>query len=280
MINLEKKRTSPNTKFSIYPEIGGVQLLHAAYKNHQFSPHYHEGHVIGVIEKGCLGFDYRGERIVAGCGDINVADPGEVHNGFCVNDSGWQYRMFYLTPGQLDRMAHEAAGRKTATPFFRKGVIRDPLFAQGIHRLHQDIENADISLLEKESRFRLLLSSFIIRHAESDVKAVQPGSEKIAVKRVKAYIRQHYSKGISLSDLSCEAGLSPYYLLRVFSKQTGMTPHAYLNHVRVLKARQLIESHVPLADTALTVGFCDQSHLNRIFKKIYGITPGQYAGSL
>lgn len=272
-------RTNKNlqyTNFTSCPEIGGVQLLHAAYKKYQFSPHYHEGHVIGVIEKGCLGFDYRGEKVAAGSGDINIADPGEVHNGFCVNDSGWQYRMFYFAPGQLDEIADDVADRKTAAPFFKKGVIRDPSFAEQICRLHSDIENSSITQLEKESRFRLLFSSFIIRHAKSDISAVQPGSENSAVKRVKAYIRQHYSKSICLSDLSCEAGLSSYYLLRVFAKQTGMTPHAYLNHVRVLKARQLIENNVSIVDTALLVGFYDQSHLNRVFKKITGITPGQY----
>lgn len=59
-----------------------------------------------------------------------------------------------------------------------------------------------------------------------------------------------------------------------------MTPHTYLNHVRALKARELMEKKVPIMDAAHATGFFDQSHLNRIFKKIYGITPGQYCEAL
>lgn len=263
-------------KFTTCPHVGGVQLLHAVYTRHEFLPHYHEGHVIGVIEKGCLGFDYRGEKLVAGPGEINIADPGEVHNGFGMSESGWQYRMFYLQPGQLDQIANEMADRKTPMPFFRKGVVRDPVFARKIHELHRDFENPETDCLEKESRFRLLFSQFLLRHGGSGVRQMAPGREHRIVIRIQDYIRQYYDTRLTLSDLSREAGVSPYYLLRVFASQTGMTPHAYMSHVRVEKAKQLIEGHVPIVDAALQVGLCDQSHLNRLFKKIVGITPGQY----
>ncbi len=268
------------TRFSTYPEIGNIELLHAKYEKQSFDPHFHKGHVIGVIEKGVLGFDYRGKKLVASQGEINIADPGEVHNGFSVSNQGWQYRMFYFSPGQLKQILSEVCDQKSAMPFFKKGVVKDRVFAGELRRLHMDFENRDISLLEKQSRFHLLVASFIVKHANQGRAPVTPGSEPRIISRVKEYIRAHYDNRISLENLSEIAGVSRYYLLRVFAKKTGMTPHSFLNYTRASKARQMIKASVPIIDAALNSGFCDQSHLNRIFKKIYGITPGQYLAGL
>ena len=263
-------------RFQKFPDIGNIELLHAAYQKQIFSPHFHEGHVIGVIEKGCLGFDYRGERVVAGAGDINMADPGEVHNGFSVSEEGWQYRMFYLKPGQLDRIFNECCDQTKPMPFFKKGVIRDSMFSEKIRLLHQDFENPKISLLEKESRFYSIMTGFVLRHSLQRAVPKSPGSEKNRVMKIREYIENFYDIDISLDDLSRMAGISRYYLLRVFERETGLTPHTYLNLVRVKRARELMEKNVSIIETAHATGFFDQSHLNRIFKKFYGITPGQF----
>ncbi len=154
------------------------------------------------------------------------------------------------------------------------------MFGKTIKALHKDFENPQISLLEKESRFCMLFSNFILRHGKSDTSPVRPGTEPRIITVVKEYIHAHFDSSISLADLSYKAEVSRYYLLRVFAKKTGMTPHAYLNYVRVSKARQMMQNKSSIIDAAMSSGFYDQSHLNRIFKKICGITPGQYAGAL
>ena len=229
-----------------------------------------------MIEKGCLGFDYRGERVTAGAGEINMADPGEVHNGFAVSEEGWQYRMFYLKPGQLDQIFNECCGQAKPMPVFKKGVVRDPGFSEKIRTLHQDFENPLITRLEKESRFFSIMAGFILKHALQKGVPKPPGSEKTRVIKIKDHIQHFYDTDISLEDLSRLAGISRYYLLRVFERETGLTPHTYLNLVRVKRARELMEKNTSIIETAHAAGFYDQSHLNRVFKKFYGITPGQF----
>jgi AraC-like DNA-binding protein len=77
--------------------------------------------------------------------------------------------------------------------------------------------------------------------------------------------------------LARQAALSPYYFLHVFRAEVGMPPYAYLETVRIRHAQRLIKAGKPLAEVALEVGFSSQSHMTRLFKKIIGTTPGQYA---
>ena len=59
--------------------------------------------------------------------------------------------------------------------------------------------------------------------------------------------------------------------------EVGLPPHAYLDSVRIRQAERLIRAGRPLAGVAAEVGFSSQSHLTRQFKRLVGVTPGQYA---
>ncbi|NNF99668.1 MAG: hypothetical protein HKM93_09840 [Desulfobacteraceae bacterium] len=70
------------------PRLGNLELLKASYGRHVFNRHFHERYAVGVIEAGALGYHYRGKDIVAAPGDINLAIPGEAHDGFAANGQG------------------------------------------------------------------------------------------------------------------------------------------------------------------------------------------------
>jgi AraC-like DNA-binding protein len=93
---------------------------------------------------------------------------------------------------------------------------------------------------------------------------------------VQDFIAAHYNQSLSIDRLAAEAGLSPFHFIRVFRREVGLPPHAYLSQLRVRKAKALLARGERLAAAALAVGFVDQSHLNRHFKRITGFTPGHY----
>ncbi len=258
-------------------DMGDIELLHASYVRQQFNRHYHEGYAVGVIESGVLGFDYLGRNYEAEPGQINLAIPGEPHNGFAGCRAGWCYRMFYLDTGILKRAAAEAAGRSCGPPIFNSGVIDDPSLALEIYRLHCYLENADAPLIDRESRLLAVLAGLITRHAENQPAPPRAGNEHQSVARARDYLHAHYQDNLSLDDLSREAGLSRFHQLRVFKKETGLPPHAYLTHVRLGKAKEMLANGRPIVDAAMETGFVDQSHLNRMFKRTYGVTPGVYS---
>lgn len=92
--------------------------------------------------------------------------------------------------------------------------------------------------------------------------------------RICGFIEEHLGEKISLGALSSMAGLSPNHFARAFQQSVGMPPHQYLLRRRVEHVGQLLrETRLPLSQIALAVGFADQSHLARHFRRLTGVPP-------
>ncbi|MGE4292113.1 MAG: AraC family ligand binding domain-containing protein [Desulfovibrio sp.] len=258
-------------------ELPGVELLRARFVRQNFARHFHRRYAVGVIEQGGMAFRYLGRDLVAPAGSVNLVVPGEPHDGHAAGGAGWTYRMFYLDPHWLGRAAEELSGRGCARlPHFNAGVLDDPLLAASIRALHAGLDTGTFSTLEAQTRLYALLTRWIAHHAES--RTVRPGScqEPEAVRRVRALLEERHAEDLGLDELARAAELSPFHLARVFCRSVGLPPHAYLTQVRVRRARELLAGPQSLADIAACVGFADQSHLTRHFKRIVGLPPGRW----
>lgn len=257
-----------------------LQLMQASYRHRSFPRHTHEGFGVGVIEHGALGFFYRGENVVAPAGQINLVNPDEVHTGQSATEEGWTYRMFYFGADLLQRAACEMAGKKARLPFFTTGVIDDTHLAGLIRECHLRLTDAASPLLERESRLLHMLVQLIARHADIPPPLRPVGREHLGVKKAIDYIVAFFDEDISVEQLAAVACLSPYHFIRVFSRDTGLPPHAWLMQFRVFAARRLLQQGAAIADAACLSGFTDQSHLTRSFKRLLGYTPGQFSNSV
>lgn len=84
---------------------------------------------------------------------------------------------------------------------------------------------------------------------------------------------------ISIADMSEKVHISSYHMIRKFANENGLTPHKFQLQCRIRKAQELLESGMKVVDVATAVGFYDQSHLCRVFKKQLGISPEEYIKS-
>ncbi|MEO8090722.1 MAG: helix-turn-helix transcriptional regulator [Gemmatimonadales bacterium] len=91
------------------------------------------------------------------------------------------------------------------------------------------------------------------------------------------YLNDAFAERIPLDHLARAVGLTSYSVLRAFKRVMGIPPHAYLMQVRVERAKNLLQSCLPIAAVALRVGFADQSHLTRYFRRLVGVTPAVFA---
>lgn len=272
------KRLAETAKFWHDHTLGDLELLRATYITHAFAPHIHEGYAIGVIERGAETFAYRRATHIAPAGSLVVIQPGEIHTGQAVTAAGWSYRMLYPDAAHLRHAASALADAPRDYPFFGAAVISDAHLAQQCVQLHVGLE-AGMSVLERESHWLTFLGNLIARHADAQrsLAALQPKTDRVLLQRVIDYLETNYANNITLADLTSQVHLSPYHLLRIFKATFGLPPHAYLTQLRVYRAKRLLLAGLPIAAVALQVGFTDQSHLTRHFKRIVGVPPGQYA---
>jgi transcriptional regulator GlxA family with amidase domain len=97
-----------------------------------------------------------------------------------------------------------------------------------------------------------------------------------AISLAKAYIEQHYKDPIDLDSLAALVGLTRFSLAKQFRQQVGISPYQYVCRVRILNAQTLIKQGERPIEIAGAVGFFDQSHLAKHFKRLCGVTPSQY----
>ena len=93
---------------------------------------------------------------------------------------------------------------------------------------------------------------------------------------VLAHIDAHLCRPLPLAGLAAMAGLSVWRFSTVFRERVGVPPHRYIRALRVRRAQALLREGVPAAIVAGEVGFCDQSHLARSFKRVCNMTPSQF----
>jgi AraC-like DNA-binding protein len=108
--------------------------------------------------------------------------------------------------------------------------------------------------------------------------AAAEGVGHAVVWRVRDQLRDGFSRKDTLAQISVDVGMCRSALVRAFTRELGIPPHAYRTHVRVMRARDLIAAGRPLSDVSIEVGFADQSHMSRHFKRLLGFTPSSYAG--
>ncbi len=96
-----------------------------------------------------------------------------------------------------------------------------------------------------------------------------------ALRLINDYIESNLEADIRIGDLAMLAGMSQFHFARVFRATVGTTPYRYVLERRLERARSLLRTTaVAVRDIAATTGFADQSHLTRLIKRRFGVTPG------
>ena len=240
-------------------------------------PHFHAEYQL------CLSLDfpgvysYRGASHPVPKGSLSILHPGEKHASADPHDREHcaNYRLFYLPHSLLQQIVSPENDRKSAAPFFSDPIlVSNDLFC-GFLRLHQLLGGA-APLLEKEDLLQTLLRKLTLR-STSGVRGLPPlGPERRAVRRVQDYIADNYDRNVSLSELAQLVERHPVYLHQMFRQAVGLPPHVYQMQVRIDHAKRLLTCGTPLADTARQVGFYDQSHFGKYFRRYTGVTPARY----
>ncbi len=97
------------------------------------------------------------------------------------------------------------------------------------------------------------------------------------VETMKARLSADLTEPMSLTSLAEAVDLSPFHAARLFSRETGLAPHAWRNQLRLARALPALRAGVSATDVALAQDFSDLSHFTRYFRRAFGVSPGKWS---
>ena len=250
------------------PALPGVaEVLHARFVEHAYPLHVHDTWTVLLVDSGAVRYDL-GSRPHGTGSLVTLLPPHVPHDGRAATREGFRKRVLYL---EQDALPARFAGRAADAP-----ELPDPRLARAVRELHTALTGpgAAHEELQASSRAALLLDAI-----DGHLRGVAPVAVRDVplARALRRLLDEHVVEGISLAQAAAALGASPAHLVRTFTREVGMPPHAYLTARRVDGARRLLlRGHRP-AEVAVLAGFHDQSHLTRHFRRVLGTTPGRFA---
>jgi AraC-like DNA-binding protein len=256
--------------FARSPTLPGVELLLVTQSTHLWRV-FHEQYAICTCDTAAARIRYRGDEYMAVDQSALFYEPGEIHNTFHVAKPQDFQVVFFSA--ELLRSFGDEMGCQGATHFASK-LTGDKQFFSAFKRLHASITE-ETSVIEQQTNLALCAGLLLSCYTERRTKPPKD-VRKDALFRARDFVQEMFAHAIFLDDLAAIAGLSRFHLLKAFTHQFGLPPHKYQIHLRIERSLPLLRQGMTLANVASEMGFTDQSHYIRHFKRIKGVTPRQY----
>jgi len=249
-----------------YAKGTGVTVLSATMSDFTYKRHAHEEYSLGVTVRGVQQFHLGGGLHASRPGGAILFSPEQVHDGSSADRGNLEYEMVYV-PAPLFL---EAAGAREVLRFGAP-VVYDRALAAGILRLARGVAKGRDELWSHE----LLLD--VVRRAACREDSPRPMRGDAAMRRAREMLRAGRDGKVKLDDICAELAMSKFHFIRLFRAATGISPYQFFLSCKVEHAKRVIQDSRDAYAAVADCGFVDLSHLNRHFKRIYGVTASEFA---
>lgn len=254
----------------------GIETIRAHFEGHAYDPHWHDWYLVGFTEQGVQQFNCRKRLHSSVAGQAFLLEPGEIHDGRAPSPDGFTYSTLYLQPTWLETQLREvfSDAPDDCLPSFAETLADEPDLLSHISHAFQAIHAKELRIVRHAAIDGLLekLSSQMHWRRRLDTSPRMPA---VAI-RARDYLHAHLDEDIGLDELATVTGVDRFRLSRAFKASFGLAPHAYLVQLRLSLARKLLRQGLAPASVATELGFSDQSHLGRWFRRTYGLSPAAY----
>lgn len=261
---------SPHT-FTRHAQLPHLELRTATHAHDCYVPHTHEEYAFGAIDAGHAVYRYAQQQVALQPGMTVMMEPGLTHSCNPNPAQPWSYRMLYVNADWL---------HQSFLPFGSPNSLALAQHHSRAPAIYQALDAVLCALaqhpnpLEVDERLLLFLEHYaLIPRSPSAIPR-----ETHALAAVRDCIHAQPAQALTLTQLARLADMDGFQLIRKFKQHFGQTPHAYQIDVRLNQAKQLLKQGAALADVAYQMGFADQAHFQRQFKKRHATTPKNYLG--
>ncbi len=162
--------------------------------------------------------------------------------------------------------------------YFKDNIINDKNIYNDFLKLCEYLSVTDSLCVE--TQIYNFFNNIVTKYA--NINSNNQFSGNYILNIIKDYIINNIDEQLTLDDISNHVGYTKEYIVRVFKKEYGLSPHAFLMNEKVNKAKNILQnpSDVNLATLASDIGFYDQSHFSKFFKKSFALPPSKYQKSI
>ena len=254
------------------PGFSSIELLRGSRITTEYPRHWHDEVYLSATLSGTSHLDCLGSSLHTRPGTLAIVAPGEVHANRKI---ACNFRCAFIEFHALRTALEQFIERSIHAFAFRSGLVEDQHTLGSFLRVHQSLEDFEPGLQTDHSALSFF-HQLAVRHGTADIPLARDGDEGLAVRRTRLFLDEHYADRVSLHQLASLTGLSAYHLNRSFRRKVGIPPHEYQLQVRLMKAKSFLRLGRSISETASLVGFVDQSHFSRHFKRCLGVTPGKF----
>jgi len=246
-----------------------------------FEPHRHDSPEIYVCLQGDCAIQYENNRFEMKEGDVCFFSPGVWHDE--LPGKSVPYKALWIRC-DYHRILPILFYRDCENDIFR---IEGNEFASGFddhfiqHQLKNELDHQPTLHLDLIKTYLLQILIYLLRRIENKQEANSSELwKKSIVKEVQQYIEWHHHRVLRLSEIAQEVSISANYLNSIFKSETGHTIMQYIEDYKIDKAKHYLgETNNSIQSVAASLGYYDQYHFSKIFKKETGLTPTQYRKS-
>ena len=243
---------------------------------HTWGPGVRDHYLIHLVVAGRGVYQVGGLAFHLQEGDLFLAKPNQLITYAADETDPWEYYWVGFNGACANKLVQQ-------TPFTDQHPLHHCKDPQGVREALYNIylsRGTEPQCEALMTGYLYLFMAQLMKEARDALPNPGSSSSQYVLAAIK-FIQFNYSHDISVDDIAKAVGVSRSHLYRVFMANVGQSPIDYLTGYRISEACSLLKnSHLSIAEIAVSVGFFDQFYFSRVFKKVKGVPPSKYLAAL